>query len=128
MVGGRDNRRRPEMRWIVDRGRRMLVDDYIADLVEMEQRNRGFGRDLEADRQAYSRIHSAAPASAKVTPAGAAPAFTGDDLVGKPKPSGWVDPLPLGPPPGTNLVDRVAKAFEEQDRVVEAGLRRRLKP
>jgi hypothetical protein len=104
----------------------ILVEDYIADLVEMEQRNRGFGRDLEADRRAYNAIHSPAPASAKVVPQGAAPAFTGDDLVAKPKPSGWVDPLPLGPPPGTNLVDRVAKAFEEQDRA-EAAFRRRLK-
>jgi hypothetical protein len=111
------------MRWIVDpiKGP-LLVDDWVADLCECEVKNRGFGIGA-SDRQAYSRIHSALPPSANVRVA-VAPKVT---TVGEPvvKPSGFVEPRPLGPPPGTNLVDRVAKAFEEQDK---AAFRRRLKP
>jgi hypothetical protein len=101
-----------------------LVPEWMAEMCRAE---RGFGIDREADRRAYNSIHSAAPASAKVTPQGAAPAFTGDDLVGKPKPSGWAEPRPLGPPPGVALADRIVDAQDQRDRV-EAAFRRRLKP
>jgi hypothetical protein len=102
----------------------MLVDDYIADLVECEQRNRGFGRDLEADLRAYSRIHSAAPASSVVRVVGAPKTVTPGEPV---KPSGWVDPLPLKSPPGVAIADRIVDGQDREDRV-EAAFRRRLKP
>ena len=102
----------------------VLVEDYIADLVEMEQRNRGFGIDLEADRRAFSRIHAAAPASANVRVVDAPVVKTVNEPAAKP--SGWVDPLPLKPPPGTELVDRLVDAQDRKDRV-EAAFRRRLK-
>jgi hypothetical protein len=87
----------------------VLVPEWMATMARAE---RGFGIDHEADRRAFSGIHRGLPPSAKVTPV--APVVT---TVGDAKPSGWSDPLP---------VDRVAKAFEEQDRV-DAGLRRKLK-
>jgi hypothetical protein len=83
----------------------VLVEDYIADLVEMEQRNRGFGIGA-SDRQAFSRIHSGLSPSAEVVPVGAPVVKTVGDPVAKP--SGWSDPLPLKPPPGIDLVDRLA--------------------
>jgi hypothetical protein len=112
------------MKWIVDpiKGR-VLVDDYVADLVECEIKNRGFGIDA-SDRRAFSGIHRGMPPSANVTPVGAPKVTTAGEPV---KPSGWVDPLPLGSPPGVALADRIVDAQDQRDRV-EAGLRRRLKP
>jgi hypothetical protein len=107
----------------------VLVPEWMATMCRAE---RGFGNDLaadrEADRLAYSRIHSSMPASAKVTPAGAAPAFTVDDLMKPaPKPSGWSEALPLKTP-HVDLVDRVAEGFAREDRVErEAAFRRKLK-
>jgi hypothetical protein len=104
----------------------VLVDDWVADMVEMEAKNGGFVH--ASDREAFSRIHSSMPASAKVTPAGAAPAFTGDDLIKPaPKPSGWSDPLPLRSPPGAELVDQICKADEQRERIEQAFVRRKLK-
>src|SRR6516162_3480090 len=88
----------------------VLVEDYIADLVEMEAKNRGFSIDA-SDRQAFSRMHSALPPSANVTPVGAPRVRTVGDPV---KPSGWVEPLAMKSPPGVDLADRIVDA---QDRI-----------
>jgi hypothetical protein len=91
----------------------------------MEQRNRGFGRDLAADRQAFSRIHAAAPASSVVRVVGAPPTVTPGEAV---KPSGWVDPLPLKSPPGVAIADKIVDGQDRRDRAEQAAFRRRLKP
>ena len=105
--------------WIKDPVRGwVFVPEWMAEMVMCEQRNRGSVH--ASDRQAYSRIHSAAPASSVVRVVDAPRTVTvGDPPV---KPSGWVDPLPLKTP-HVDQLDRVAKAFEER----EAAFRRRLK-
>jgi hypothetical protein len=109
--------------WIKDPVRGwVFVPEWMAEMVMCEQRNRGSVH--ASDRQAYSRIHSAAPASSVVRVVDAPRTVTvGDPPV---KPSGWVDPLPLKPPPGVNLADRIVDAQDQKDRV-EAAFRRRLK-
>jgi hypothetical protein len=62
------------------------------------------------------------PTSFNVRPVGAAPAFTADDLMKKAdepevKPSGWVEPLPLRPPPGVALADKIVDAQDKKDRL-----------
>jgi hypothetical protein len=89
----------------------VVVEDYIADLVEMEQRNRGFGIDLEADRRAFSAIHRSLPPLANVKVQGAAKVVT----VG--------DPIPMKPVSGIDLIDRMCEADAEREKV--EGLRRR---
>jgi hypothetical protein len=100
-----------------------FVPEWMADMCRAEK---GFGIDHEADRRAFSRIHSAAPPSARVTVVGAPKVVTAEELMAKPKPGGWSEPLPLKPPPGTELVDRLVDAQDRKDRA-EAGLRRKLK-
>jgi hypothetical protein len=100
----------------------VFVPEWMAEMCRAE---RGFGIDREADRRAYSQIHSGAPASARVTVVGAPKTVTPGEPAKAATP-GWSEPLPLKTP-HVDQLDRVAKAFEEQDKA-EAAFRRRLKP
>ena len=94
------------MRWVNDRIHgKVLVDDWVADMVECEQKNRGFGID-ESDRRAFSRIHDASPPSANVKVVGAPEVKT----------HGWVEARPLEPPPGVAICDRLVDEQDAKDR------------
>jgi hypothetical protein len=108
------------MRWINDpiKGR-VLVPEWAADMIECEAKNRGFGLDAR-DRAAFSNIHAGAPADSTVRVVGAVEAVE----VERPKPSNWVEPLPLKTP-YVDHVDRIAEAFARREK--EEALRQRIK-
>jgi hypothetical protein len=100
------------MRWVIDPRRGpVFVEDFIADLVECEMKNRGFGIDA-SDRYAFSHMWRGLPASAKVT-------LPTAPKVDPPK-GGWVEPTPLRPPPGVEIVDRLVESATRREKEEEA--------
>jgi len=105
----------------------VLVPDWMADMVECEQKNRGFGID-EADRRAFSRIHDASPPSANVKVVGAPMAKTVGATTTKG--TGWQDAVPLSSPSGVDICDRLMDAQDARDkqqRIAEAFVKREKK-
>jgi hypothetical protein len=92
-----------------------FVPEWMADMCRAEPK--GLGNWLREDAKAFSAQRRAMPTSFNVRPAAAAPAFTADDLMAKPKPSGWSEPTPLKSPPGVDLADRIVDAQDRRDRV-----------
>jgi hypothetical protein len=80
---------------------RTLIEAVIA---EQKAKHRAFGLDA-SDLRAFSNIHRAQTGD-KVTLPSAPEAKTG----------GWVDPQPLKPPPGIDIIDAMCDAQDARDR------------
>jgi hypothetical protein len=85
---------------------RALID---AEREEQKAKHRALGLDA-SDLRAFSNIHRAQRGD-KVTLPTAPVAKAADE----PRGSGWIDPQPLKPPPGIEIIDRMIDAQDRKD-------------
>jgi hypothetical protein len=110
------------MPWIpLKDGRRVWLEEWQIAMIEAEPPE--LGKWLREDAAAFAAQRRSLPQSANVTPVGAPKAVTPGEPV---KPSGFVEALPLKTP-YVDEVDRVAKAFEQRERIEQSFVRRKLK-
>jgi hypothetical protein len=83
-----------------------------AEIAEQKAKHRAFGLDA-SDLRAFSNIHRAQTGD-KVTLPTAPLAKTADEVA---KSRGWIDPQPLKPPPGLNIIDAMCDAQDRRDRL-----------
>jgi hypothetical protein len=106
--------RNGEVRWI---------EPWMLEMIAAEPPQ--LGAWLREDARAFALQRQGQSASANVRPVGAPKVVTANEPAAKA--SGFVEPRPMGSPPGVALADRIVDAQDRKDRA-EAAFRRKLKP